>query len=105
MPATLITKRRRRQARQHDYSQSDAERALSVVNDLEKCDQASGTDLIPGPVHMSERSKRCYFLEPGGRHEITAVGEERLHVCYKYGGFTQKLARLCQLRRRGYIQR
>jgi hypothetical protein len=42
--------------------------------------------------------------EPGGYREMTAIREERLHVCHEDGSFTQEIARLCQLRRAGYIQ-
>jgi hypothetical protein len=42
-------------------------------------------------------------FKPGGCREISAVGEERLHVCHEYGSFTQEIARLCQLRRGGYV--
>jgi hypothetical protein len=44
-------------------------------------------------------------LEPGGYRKMTAVGEERLHVCHKYGRFTQEIARLRQFRSSGDIQR
>ena len=33
-------------------------------------------------------------LEPGGRREITAVEEKRLHVCHEHISFTEEVARL-----------
>jgi len=36
-------------------------------------------------------------LEPGGRREITAVEEKRLHVCHEHISFKQEVVRLRQL--------
>ena len=44
-------------------------------------------------------------FQAGGRREIIAVEEKRPHLCHEYIGFTQEVARLCQLRSGGYIQR
>jgi hypothetical protein len=48
-----------------------------------------------GPNLISEASLN--ILQAGGRREIFAAEEKRPHIRHEYIGFTQEVARLCQL--------